>query len=179
MSMVNRAVAAGLVAALASAACSSSPGIQQEVAAAPSTSAATSPSTAPHADALPMGQQSETEEGNVVQMIAFVQPVSPGVIEPDPGMEFAAVEAEICAGARGARRVTPDAISVEMPDGRRRGRAYLGPKEPALADAKLGGGACVRGWVSFEVPTGQRPAYVVFQGSSVLRWSAGGRARVR
>ena len=144
---------------------------------APSTTVATSPPTAPDPAALTMGQRADTREGNTVQMYSYVQPVVGGLLEADAGREYAAVEAEICAGPRGARRVTPDAIAVEMPDGTRRGRSYFGPKEPALDDARLEGGACTRGWVSFEVPADTRPAHVVFEGSSVIRWSTGTRTR--
>jgi hypothetical protein len=132
--------------------------------------------TAPDTSALNLGERSETREGNVIQMVAFVQPLRAGVIEPGVGMEFAAVEAEICAGPGGAQRVSPEAIHVELADGTRRGRSFFGPKEPALAETRLAGGDCVRGWVNFEVPEGVRPAYVVFSGSSVVRWTAGGRS---
>lgn len=174
--MVRRPVRAALVAVVALAACT--PGtVQQEeiVEATTSTTSATTSTTAPDPAALTIGQRSRTKEGNEVEVTAFVQPVSAGVLEPDPGKEFAAAEAQICAGPRGARRVTPEAFKVEMPDGTVRGRSYFGPKEPLLADTRLAGGACVRGWLNFEVPEGQRPAYVVFQGSSVVRWRAGVR----
>ena len=90
-------------------------------------------------------------------------------------MEFAAIEAEICAGRRAPARATAEGFRIEMVDGSRRGRSFLGPKEPALTGDRLVPGACVRGWVNFEVPQGRRPAYVVYQGSSLVRWAAGGR----
>lgn len=135
----------------------------------------TSPSTTPDPGALRVGQQRETTEGNAVKILAYEQPVPPGLLEPDPGMEFAAAEAEICAGRKGARRVTAESFNVEMADGSQRGRAFFGPKEPVFADGGLPPGACARGWVNFEVPKGSRPAYVVFRGSSVARWVTGRR----
>lgn len=165
---------AGLAAATALAACAP-PALERTdlvVEATTSTAPATS-TTAPDPAALRLGQRTTTREGNDVEVTAFVQPVSPGVLQPDRGMEFAAAEARICAGPRGARRVTAESFRIEMADGTTRGRSFLGPKEPALTEARLGGGECVRGWVNFEVPEGERPAHVVFQGSSVARWNAG------
>ena len=138
------------------------------------TGGATSSTTAP-GPPLRLGQEATTRDGNKVRVLTYQQPVPAALLEADAGKEFAAVEAEICAGGRAAPRVTPDSFKVELPDGTRRGRSYFGPKEPVLADAKLASGECARGWVSFEVPEGERPAYVVFQGSTMVRWSAGGR----
>lgn len=172
--MVHRPSIATLVVLVALSACTS-PAVQRDeiVKATTSTLSAATSTTAPDPGALTMGQRSRTKEGNEVEVTAFVQPVSAGVLEPDPGKEFGAAEAQICAGPRGARRVSPESFKLEMADGTVRGRSYFGPKEPQFADARLEGGACVRGWLNFEVPKGQRPAYVVFQGSSVVRWNAG------
>lgn len=153
--------------------------VDQDVAARPATSssAAVTTTTDPGPAPLLIGEGAPTRDGNVVKVVTYHQPVPAGAIEPDPGMEYGAIEVEICAGRRGAPRVTPDGFSVELPDGTRRGRSRFGPREPALAEASLGPGECVRGWVSFEVPTNERPVHVVFSGSSVVRWGAGGRRR--
>lgn len=174
--MVYRPWLAALTAVVGVSACSP-PAVQREqlVKATTSTTSATTSTTIPDPMALTLGQRARTKEGNDVEVVAFVQPVTAGVLAADPGKEFAAAEAQICAGPRGARRVTPESFKVEMPDGTVRGRSYFGPKEPLLDDARLAGGACVRGWLNFEVPKGARPAYVVFQGSSVIRWRAGVR----
>jgi hypothetical protein len=174
--VVYRPLWVALAAVVALAACTP-PAVRREdlVKATTSTISATTSTTAPDPLALTLGQRTKTKEGNDVEVTAFVQPVVAGVLEADPGKEFAAAEAQICAGPRGARRVTPESFKIEMPDGSVRGRSYFGPKEPLLADARLEGGACVRGWLNFEVPKGTRPAYVVFQGSSVVRWRAGVR----
>lgn len=138
------------------------------------TSVATSRTTTVDPAALRIGQKAGTKEGNVVQLLTYQQSVPPAVVEPEPGREFAAIEAEICAGPRRPAQVTAEGFKIEMADGSRRGRSFLGPKEPALTQERLAPGACVRGWVNFEVPQGKRPAYVVFQGSSLARWAAGG-----
>lgn len=172
--MRNGPVTAAL--ALLLGACGGGGGADDDAARATTTTRVATSTTAPDPNALRLGERSETREGNVVRMLAFEQPLRPGVIEPAVGMEFAAVEAEICAGPRGAQRVSPEAIHLELADGSRRGRSFFGPKEPALAETRLAGGDCVRGWVNFEVPEGERATHVVFAGSSVVRWTAGGRS---
>ncbi|MGH9178372.1 MAG: hypothetical protein ACRD0N_07450 [Acidimicrobiales bacterium] len=139
--------------------------------------AGTTTSTSPAAPPLRMGEDGTTRDGNTIRVLTYHQPLDGTVLEAGAGQEFAAVEAEICAGRRSAPRVSPDSFKVELADGTRRGRSYFGPKEPELDDTSLPSGQCVRGWISFEVPEGKRPAFVVFQGSSVIRWSAGGRPR--
>lgn len=124
---------------------------------------------------LPIGQPFRTRDGGTVSVLTYQQPLPPEVLEPDPGMEFSAVEVEVCAGPGGGRRATAEAFEVEMPDGARRRRAFFGPKEPALAEGRLEARECRRGWVNFEVPEDERPRFVVFEGSSAARWGAGGR----
>ena len=172
--MRNGPVTAAL--ALLLGACGGGGGPDDDAARTTTTTRVATSTTAPDPNALRLGERSETREGNVVRMVAFEQPLRPGVIEPAVGMEFAAVEAEICAGPRGAQRVSPEAIHLELADGSRRGRSFFGPKEPPLAETRLAGGECVRGWVNFEVPEGERATHVVFAGSSVVRWTAGGRS---
>lgn len=155
-------------------ACGSTAGASRDDERVTTTSVATSSTTIADPNALRMGQKTETKEGNVVQLLAYQQSVPATVLEPGPGTEFAAVEAEICAGPRRPAQVTAEGFKVEMADGSVRGRSFLGPKEPALTEARLAPGACVRGWVNFEVPQGRRPAYVVLAGSSLARWAAGG-----
>ena len=132
--------------------------VEEDVAARPSTSTSTSTTTTtdPGPTPLLIGEGAPTRDGNVVKVVTYQQPVPAGAIEPDPGMEYGA---------------------IEVPDGTRRGRSRFGPREPALAEASLEPDECVRGWVSFEVPTNERPVNVVFSGSSVVRWGAGGRRR--
>jgi hypothetical protein len=135
----------------------------------------TTSSTSPPGPPLRIGENGTTRDGNTIRVLSYQQPVAGTVLEAGAGQEFAAVEAEVCAGRRSVPRVSPDSFKVELTDGSRRGRIYFGPKEPQLADTSLPTGQCARGWISFEVPEGKRPAFVVFQGSSVIRWSAGGR----
>ncbi|HET7487780.1 MAG TPA: hypothetical protein VFJ85_07620 [Acidimicrobiales bacterium] len=127
---------------------------------------------------LALGQPGKTRDGNTIRVLSWVQPVaSSGPLEPDLNQVYAAAEIEICAGRRGAPRVSPEVFAVQLEDGSSRGRTYFGPQQPELGDAKLVADQCVQGWVNFEVPSGHRPSYVVFKGSSHLRWLAGGRTR--
>lgn len=125
---------------------------------------------APDPDAIAIGSPFTTDEGNTVTVRSFEQPVSGEVVGASAGREFAAVEAEVCAGRRSAR-VSPARFILEAADGSRYARSYFGPKEPAFPDGPVMAKQCVQGWVSFEVPEGERPRYVVFDGSSVGRWS--------
>lgn len=136
------------------------------------TTVATSRTTGVDPEALRIGQKAETIEGTVVELVSYQQSVPSTVVQPDRGKEFAAIDVEVCAGPRSPAQVTAEGFRVEMADGSRRGRSFLGPKEPVLAEARLAPGACMRGWVNFEVPQGTRPAYVVFEGSSLARWVA-------
>lgn len=143
---------------------------------APPTSSTTTTLATPAEPApLHIGEKAQTRDGNSVSVLSWEQPVEGTAVEPGPGQEYGSAEAEICAGRRGAPRVSPESFAVELTDGTRRGRTYFGPREPALSGGSLAAGECVRGWLTFEVPRGQRPAYVVFKGSSQVRWLAGGR----
>lgn len=171
---------AALVAAVLLAGCATGAGPSEQAVtttAAVVATTATTGFTAPEPPTLRLGEKFTTSDGNTVLVHIYQQPVPATAIEADPGNQFAAVEVEVCAGKRGIPRATADSFRLELVDGTRRGRSFFGPKEPRFADAKLPPGECARGWVNFEAPVDERPAYVVFQGSSVGRWSAGGRRR--
>lgn len=174
--VLTQPVAAALGAAVLLTSCNASASSDEARASTSSvtTSVATNSSTVPGPGVLRIGEQATTKEGNVVKVLTYQQSLPSKAVEPDPGTEFAAVEAEICAGPSSAARVSAEGFKVEMADGDRRGRSFFGPKEPVLTEGRVMPGACARGWVNFEVPRGKRPAYVVFQGSSLARWAAGG-----
>lgn len=165
-------VGAGAAVAVVLAACSTTAQSTGDIAVreTTSTTAAGASTTAPDPDSLAIGSRFTTEEGNTVQVHTFQQPVQGDVVGASAGREFAAIEAEVCAGRRSAR-VTPARFVLEMADGSRRARSYFGPKEPQFPEGPVMANQCVRGWVSFEVPEGQRASYVVFDGSSLGRWS--------
>lgn len=163
-------VGAAAAAALLLASCVSDPPSREAAVRVTTSTTAAVTTTAPDADALAIGSPFTTGEGNTVQVLTFQQPVRGDAVEADAGREFAAIEAEVCAGRRSAR-VTPARFALEMADGSRRARSYFGPKQPELPEAQVVAKQCVRGWVSFEVPEGERPSYVVFDGSSLGRWS--------
>ena len=66
-------------------------------------------------------------------------------------------------------------FQLQMPDNTRRQPAY--GKEPALSYTNLNPDDCVRGWITYEVPAGVRPVYIVFDtggspssGAQQLKW---------
>lgn len=82
--------------------------------------------------------------------------------QPKAGFAFAAVDIQQCAGAAGDR-FGPNRFDWElaMPDNTR-----LKPgstvAEPQLGSSPLGPNDCIRGFVSFEVPTGITPRHVIY-----------------
>lgn len=79
-------------------------------------------------------------------------------------MEWAVIDVEACAGPTdddtGFRSVNPFDFELLMPDNTRVG-ADLAVREPALNHTDLPyANDCARGFVSFQVPAGQRPRAV-------------------
>lgn len=110
-----------------------------------------------------VGDRIETDVGTLVQVHSYEQPV-PAPDEfttPQPGHEWAVIDVEACAGPTdddtGLRSVNPFDFELLMPDNTRFG-ADLPVREPALNHVDLPyAGDCARGFVSFQVPAGQRP----------------------
>lgn len=82
--------------------------------------------------------------------------------QPKAGFIFAAVDIQQCAGS-GGDRFGPNRFDWElaMPDNTRL-KAGSTVVEPQLGSSPLAPGDCIRGWVSFEVPTGDTPRHVVY-----------------
>jgi Domain of unknown function (DUF4352) len=95
----------------------------------------------------------------------------------EAGTEFAALDVELCAKGGEAVQVFPGDFTLQMPDNTRRTTKYSG-KEPGFQSTNLNPNDCVRGWVSYEVPIGQRPREVVLDtggsassGTQQLKWA--------
>lgn len=134
--------------------------------AAPERSETTKPETTTTAerDEFVVGDRMETARGNFVQVFSYEQPVLPpdGFTPPSTGQEFAVIDVEACAGPtdEAGRAVNPFDFELVMPDNTRR-QAEIPVREPALNYVELPkAGDCARGFVSFQVPAGQRPAYI-------------------
>lgn len=128
------------------------------------------PSPTPVGVIVALGTPVDTSKGSIV-VHAFVAPIPASAATPFPGDVFAAADVEACGGphADATTGITPARIHLQV------GRYSIPPsatpqRQPALRDSPLAPGHCVRGWVTFELPQGARPAYVIFQGTEVIGW---------
>jgi hypothetical protein len=94
------------------------------------------------------------------------------------GDEFSAADVELCATGGQALSANPFNFELQMPYNARRQPSF--GKEPGLNATNLTAGDCVRGWVTFEVPAGVRPSYLVYNvpglpssGAQPLKWAVG------
>jgi hypothetical protein len=120
-----------------------------------------------------IGDKVKTPGGNYITVHVF-QPVtaSNSFSTPTPGTAYRGADIETCAGAQ-STDANPLYYQVEMPDHTRL-QIDFGVKDPALQGTTLAPGDCVRGWVVFDVPVGQKPSYLVFAPpveSTSIKWS--------
>jgi hypothetical protein len=119
-----------------------------------------------------IGDKVVAENGNTVQVFSYLQPITPPspLMHPRTGTEFAAYETEICVATEPA---TVNALNfvLRMPDNTRFDAGGWIAKSPDLKATTLRQGDCVRGWVSSQVPVGQRPSFIVFSAPWLLeKW---------
>ena len=97
-------------------------------------------------------------------MYSYEQPatgISQYLTPQAPGNEFSAVDAEVCAtGTAGLSAGSYD-FGLQYPDNTERQSSY--GKQPDLSNRQLAAGDCARGWVTYEVPRGQRPSVVTYR----------------
>jgi hypothetical protein len=94
-------------------------------------------------------------------------------MQPKAGMEFGAINVEGCANNDAQSfSLNPFFFNIQMPDNTRREAAFP-VAEPPLNHTDLAPGECVRGWVTFEVPQGQKPNAIYFKpmGGESARWN--------
>jgi hypothetical protein len=120
------------------------------------------------------GEKSQTQAGNIVTIHAFETDVKSGnqFSQPEEGNMYAAIDVEACAGPtpeKGSMSVNPLDFSLQMPDNTRI-RESEHVKEPDLQVTDLPPNECVRGWNTYEVPAGQKPAFVIYEGTSILKF---------
>jgi hypothetical protein len=96
--------------------------------------------------------------------------------QPPAGEEFAAADVEQCATDQAQQPINANEFSYKVvgPDNVHQS-ADPGYRMPPFRGAMLYAGDCIRGWVTFSVPVGQRPAYVQWDalgalGAPPLRW---------
>lgn len=121
-----------------------------------------------------VGDRIETDRGNFLVVHSYDQPVKPDndFAEPDPGNEFVVIDVEACAGPQEQEMPTANPFDweLQMPDNSRR-TPTVPVREPSLSHTALPPNECVRGFVTFESPVGQRAAFVVVDGNrNPLKW---------
>jgi hypothetical protein len=131
-----------------------------------------SPSVTPslQEEIVAMGQEAQTKAGNRVTVFTYVPRVQTSR-SAGPDMIFSAADIKACAGTHATQQtgVSRSQFAVETSD--QTGWASVDPvKTPALAATTLKPGQCVRGWITFRVPTAEHPQYVVLLSSNVVKW---------
>lgn len=143
-----------------------------------STNSATSPSpsapaASPSPPAIPVyyvGDTINATNGNSFTVYSYLPSFDTGnqFAVPTPGNVYAAIDVQECAGSAGSS-ANPFDWALRMPDNSRIS-STVGWKEPPLHAVDLAASDCVRGWVTFEVPQGITPAFVVLTSSTNIRW---------
>ena len=122
-----------------------------------------------------IGQRSQTIGGSQLTLYSFQLPATglASGASPRPGNVFAAADVEGCSGPTvrgGAAKIDAQRFRFELSDGTKI-PAGAPIKTPALSAVAVPAGKCTRGWVTFEVPEGKRNGFLVYSGSSEIRWT--------
>jgi len=95
-----------------------------------------------------------------------------GEASPDPDTKFVAFDVEGCAGAKADSQtgLQPESFYLQIGDA-----AYHptvpGVRKPALHATVLAPGKCVRGWVTFQIPTAAKPQYLFVRTTPRIAWA--------
>jgi hypothetical protein len=130
-----------------------------------------SKSNAPSQQNLSIGDTATFANGSSVTLYSYTSPVQSDnpLKQPQAGNQFAVIDVEGCADNTEVTNESGEAqefvfnpffFTLEMPDGTRLQRT-ISVVEPALSAVNIQAGDCVRGSVTFEVPQGVTPGYVV------------------
>jgi hypothetical protein len=121
---------------------------------------------------LVLGDTEATDLGNELTVLSYEQPLpTEQYFEPEPGFEYAAIDVEGCAGSGSETSLNPYSFTLQMRDNTRL-QSDVPIAEPPLNAVTLPPGDCVRGYVTFRVPEGETPRYVVFDESfDPIKWS--------
>lgn len=154
---------------------------ETEAAKKPTTSPTISPAENPK---LVVGDTATTtEDGNTLTVRSYESSLTVEGAKPEPGSEFSAIDVEGCAmtsSGRDLMAIGPDAFTLRLQDGTRvkpdvfsDGDAPV--KKPALQTMRTGGGSCPHGFVTFQIPRGERLNLVVFEeqfvsGMTTIAW---------
>lgn len=145
----------------------------RSAATAPSTTAFVAPTTTAQTEGA-LGATFTVNPGDrKITAFTFRSPVTPTnqFTTPKAGMQFAAAEVQECAGPAG-ERFSPNRFDFELAlTDNTRIRAGTEVQTPQLASSPLLPGDCIRGWVSFEVPTTATVRHIVYSvGNASAKW---------
>ncbi|MFI5496639.1 hypothetical protein [Actinoplanes sp. NPDC051859] len=121
-----------------------------------------------------VGRQVEAAEHTLVATVhTYRQPVAAATVDPGSDTEWGAADVEVCAtaGAPGDIRISHLPWALEFADRTRttaatvRYREFPRPGYP-VTSTPLAPGACARGWITFPVPSGERPALIEWSPSN-------------
>jgi hypothetical protein len=86
------------------------------------------------------------------------------------GHEYYAAEVKACSGpTEKGLSFEPDFFILQMADK----TVYdpgLGIKRPELRGGEVPAGGCLEGWITFMIPNDAEPAFVVYDGSRLVKW---------
>jgi len=124
--------------------------------------------------AASVGEKVGLPGGDSVKVYSYAPDISPSnpFSKAQPGTSFSAIDVDGCAGGqrRDAGVVNPFEFTLLMPDGSRV-QTSIPVKDPGLNVVPLDPGACIRGFVTFETPSGATPKAVVLEaGGTTVTW---------
>ena len=135
-----------------------------------------STTTTTPADTFPMGTKVAHGDGSSVQVYSYEQPVQSEnrFLTAPAGSEYGVADVEVCAGSSTPASYNPLGFSAQTPDDRVH-EATIGARYPSFGSGDIpAGGGCVRGWVTFAVPTGPPASWIVWKypGWSQATWTS-------
>ena len=134
------------------------------------TKAKTVPKTSPQ---VAMGETATLASGDQITVYSYTSSVASNnqFLTPKSGNEFSVIDAEACAGTA-QMSINPFSFGLQMPDNSRV-NSGISALDPSLHAASLAPGDCARGYVTFEIPQGQAPNFVLFDQSNAppVKWS--------
>lgn len=114
-----------------------------------------------------VGKKREIENGTIT-VLTYEQPaaVAPdGFTEAEPGEELAAIQVKVCNTSDRSQIVSPGQFELQLAD-QTRVDSTFGGREPELDSSDIAEGECVRGWITFSVPTDTKVKNVRFSGGA-------------
>lgn len=113
---------------------------------------------------LKVGETVTFENSTTLQVFSYQQPVqsSDQYTHPDAGMEYGLADVQFCASPTALISYNSFGFKAQMADN----RSYdstSGVRTPDVGSGDIpAGGGCVRGFVGFALPIGQRPVSIVW-----------------